>query len=92
MADADLRGTLRRMFSRFVVPAVPEGGEVARLEVIAPEVPRPTPTLREIPLARRAPDGTLRLEGEDYSATLAPEGARATVVGQGRFPVETVLK
>ncbi|WP_223759499.1 hypothetical protein [Myxococcus sp. RHSTA-1-4] len=92
VADADLRDSLRRMFSRFVAPAAPEGGAVARLQVIAPEVPRPAPTTRELPLVRRAPDGTLRLEGEDYSATLSPDGLRATVVGQGRFPVETVLK
>lgn len=92
VADADLRGALRRMFSRFVAPALSLGGEVARLEVLAPEAPRPVPVTRELPLARRAPDGTLRLEGEDYSATLAAEGLRATVVGQGRFPVETVLK
>jgi hypothetical protein len=92
VADTDLRGALRRMFSRFVAPSVPDGGAVARLEVVAPEVPRPVPTTRELPLVQRAPDGSLRLEGEDYSATLSPDGLRATVVGLGRFPVETVLK
>jgi hypothetical protein len=91
VADTGLRGSLRRLFSRFLVPAA-EGGAVARLEVVSPEVARPAPATRELPRAQRAPEGSLHLEGEDYSATLAADGLRATVVGQGRFPVETVLK
>ncbi|MCP3142187.1 hypothetical protein [Pyxidicoccus xibeiensis] len=90
--DAGLRDSLRRMFSRFMVSVAPGSEAVARLEVIAPQVPRPAPDVRELPRVQRAPEGGLRLEGEDYSATLSAEGLRATVVGQGRFPVETVLK
>jgi hypothetical protein len=91
VADAGLRGLLRRLFSRFLVPAE-EGGAAARLEVVTPEVARPAPATRELPRVLRAPEGSLQLEGEDYSATLAADGLHATVVGQGRFPVETVLK
>lgn len=92
VADAGLRGSLRRMFSRFIVSPGMDGGAVARLEVVAPEVARPVPATRELPRVQRAPDGSLRLDGEDYASTLAADGLRATVVGQGRFPVETVLK
>jgi hypothetical protein len=92
VADAGLLGSLRRMFSRFIVSPEVEGGTVARLDVVAPEVSWPVPAARELPRVQRAPEGSLRLDGEDYSATLAADGLRATVVGQGRFPVETVLK
>lgn len=90
-ADAGLLGSLRRLFSRFLVPEA-DGDPVARLQVFAPDVVRPAPATRELPRIERAPDGSQHLEGEDYSATLAADGLRATVVGQGRFPVETVLK
>jgi hypothetical protein len=32
------------------------------------------------------------VEGEDYVADISPEGQSATVTGEGRFPVDTVLK
>ncbi|WP_240359853.1 hypothetical protein [Pyxidicoccus trucidator] len=92
VADADLRGSLRRLFSRFLAPTSADAGEVARLEVVAPTVVRPEPATRTLPLVQRTPEGGLHLEGEDYSATLSVDGLRASVVGQGRFPVETVLK
>ncbi|MFP2911828.1 hypothetical protein ACLESD_43760, partial [Pyxidicoccus sp. 3LFB2] len=92
VADADLRGSLRRLFSRFLAPTSADAGGVARLEVVVPEAVRPMPATRALPLIQRTPEGLLRLEGEDYSATLTGDGLRASVVGQGRFPVETVLK
>ena len=92
VADADLRGSLRRLFSRFLAPPSADAGEVARLEVLTPEEVRPEPATRALPLIRHTPEGVLRLEGEDYAATLSVDGLRAKVVGQGRFPVETVLK
>lgn len=92
VADADLRGSLRRLFSRFLAPPSADAGEVARLEVLAPEEVRPEPATRALPLIQRTPEGVLRLEGEDYAATFSVDGLRAKVVGQGRFPVETVLK
>lgn len=92
VADADLRGSLRRLFSRFLDPTSADAGEVARLEVLAPERVRPMPATRELPRVQRTPEGLLRLEGEDYSATLSGDGLNAMLVGQGRFPVETVLK
>ncbi|QSQ26236.1 hypothetical protein JY651_15445 [Pyxidicoccus parkwayensis] len=92
VADAGLRGSLRRLFSRFLIPDSEDGGAVALLQAVAPEVARPAPVTRELPRVQRAPEGSLRLEGEDYSATISADGLRASVVGTGRFPVETVLK
>ncbi|MFP2956570.1 hypothetical protein ACLEPN_01745 [Myxococcus sp. 1LA] len=92
VADAGLRDSLRRMFSRFVVSHPVEGGEVARLLAEAPSVARPAPAVRELPRVLRAQDGSLSLAGEDYDATLSADGLQARVEGQGRFPVEAVLK
>ncbi|QDE83495.1 hypothetical protein [Myxococcus xanthus] len=92
VGDAGLRDSLRRMFSRFVVSPARQGSEVARLVAVAPAQARPAPVIRELPRVHRAEDGTLRLAGEDYDATLSADGLQAHVEGQGRFPVETVLK
>ncbi|WP_043711291.1 hypothetical protein [Corallococcus macrosporus] len=92
VAEAGLRDSLRRMFSRFVVSHPVEGGEVARLVAVGPAVVRPAPDIRALPRILRAPDGSLSLAGEDYDATLSADGLQARVEGRGRFPVETVLK
>ncbi|QDE90606.1 hypothetical protein BHS06_17465 [Myxococcus xanthus] len=92
VGDAGLRDSLRRMFSRFVVSPRRQGSEVARLVAVAPAQARPAPVIRELPRVLREEDGALRLAGEDYDATLSADGLQAHVEGQGRFPVETVLK
>ncbi len=86
------RESLRRAFSAFVLPDLPEGPRVPRVRLEAPGVARPVPAVRQMPQVHREADGTLGLEGEDYSARLSPDGLFATVTGEGRFPVETVLK
>lgn len=92
VGDAGLRDSLRRMFSRFEVSPTRQGSEVARLVAVAPAQARPAPATRELPRVLRSEDGALRLAGEDYDATLSADGLQASVEGQGRFPVETVLK
>ncbi len=64
----------------------------AHVRVLRPSVSRPPPSVRSLPEPRPVPGGGLRLEGEDYEADIAPEGQGATVRGEGRFPVDTVLK
>lgn len=92
VAEPGLRDSLRRAFSRFVLPGVPEGASVPRVVLTTPAEPRPAPAVRQMPQVHREADGTLTLEGEDYSARLSADGLRATVTGQGSFPVEMVLK
>lgn len=86
------RESLRRAFAPFVLPGVPEGPRVPTLRLAAPSVARPAPATRLMPQVHREADGALGLEGEDYSARLSADGLSASVTGQGRFPVETVLK
>ncbi len=64
----------------------------AHIRVLRPAVSRPAPAVRSLPEIRPVPGGGLRVEGEDYVADIAPEGRSATVTGEGRFPVDTVLK
>ena len=92
LPEAGPRESLRRAFSSFVLPDVPEGPRVPRVRLAAPGVARPAPAVRQMPQVHREADGALGLEGEDYSARLSPDGLSATVTGEGRFPVETVLK
>jgi len=68
------------------------GPAQARVRVLRPEVFRPAPGVRTFPEPRPVPGGGLRLEGEDYGADIDPKGEGATVTGEGRFPVDTVLK
>jgi hypothetical protein len=86
--DAALGAALTRAFSAFRTSAPAR----ARLRVLRPREPLPAPLTRALPEPRPAPGGGLRVEGEDYVAEIAPEGQEATVTGEGRFPVETVLK
>jgi len=90
--EAGLRDSLGRMFSRFVVPSGAVGAEAARLSAGPPAGLRSEPSLRSLPHASRRADGALTLAGEDYDAVLSDDGREAGVLGQGRFPVETVLK
>jgi hypothetical protein len=64
----------------------------AHVRVLRPSVSRPPPESRSLPEPRPVPGGGLRVEGEDYVADLAPEGRSATVRGEGRYPLDTVLK
>jgi hypothetical protein len=86
--DEALRALLTRVFTRFQAEVPP----VARVEVVAPAVPRAAPTVRTLPEARRGPEGQLHLEGEDYAVRISADGLRAWVTGVGSFPVETTLK
>jgi hypothetical protein len=86
--DATLERELVRAFPAFLSSERPQ----AQVRVLRPSVSRPPPDLRSMPEPRPVPGGGLRVEGEDYVAELAPEGRSATVTGDGRFPVETVLK
>ncbi|MFY1830332.1 hypothetical protein ACN47A_30740 [Myxococcus fulvus] len=90
--EARVQELLRRSLAGFIVDEPPSGARVSRLEVCSPEVPRAEPVTRELPRPWRAEDGALVLEGEDYSARIDGSGARGTVVGAGRFPVEVVLR
>jgi hypothetical protein len=73
-------------------PALEEAPARARIRVVRPAAPSPASSVRALPESRPVPGGGLRVEGEDYVADIAPEGRSATVTGEGRFPVETVLK
>ncbi len=64
----------------------------ARIQVLRPAAPSPASSARTLPEPRPVAGGGLRVEGEDYVAEIAPEGRSATVRGEGRFPVDTVLK
>ena len=88
VADAALQATFERAFAAFRSEAPP----VARVEVVPSEVIRPAPAVRELAEARPAPEGGVLLEDVDYSARVSADGRRATVMGSGSFPVETVLK
>ncbi|MCP3061744.1 hypothetical protein LXT21_23445 [Myxococcus sp. K38C18041901] len=90
--EARVQELLRRSLAGFIVDEPPVGARASRLEVRPPEVPSAEPVTREIPRPWRAEDGVLVLEGEDYSARIDASGARGTVVGAGRFPVEVVLR
>lgn len=88
--EAALEESLARAFAAFrsseEVPAR------TRLRVVRPRVAVPPPLTRALPEPRALPGGGLRVEGEDYVAEVEPEARSATVTGEGRFPVETVLK
>ncbi|HYO52337.1 hypothetical protein [Archangium sp.] len=86
--DTALEAALVRAFPAFRTDAPAR----ARVRVLRPVAPRPAPTVRSLPEPRPVPGGGLRVEGEDYVADIAPEGRSATVTGEGRFPVDTVLK
>ncbi|WP_181791080.1 hypothetical protein [Myxococcus llanfairpwllgwyngyllgogerychwyrndrobwllllantysiliogogogochensis] len=90
--DSRVRELLHRSLAGFVSAPPLAGVRVCRLRVAAPSVARPEPTTRELPRPWREQDGSLRLEGEDYSARLDADGLRGEVVGAGRFPVEVVLR
>jgi hypothetical protein len=83
-----LEGGLAQAYSAFRVSAPAR----ARVRVLRPRQSRPLPAVRSLPEPRPVPGGGLRLEGEDYEADIASEGRSATVTGEGRFPVDTVLK
>ncbi|PTL80992.1 hypothetical protein [Vitiosangium sp. GDMCC 1.1324] len=86
--DPALEEMLVRAFPAFVTSAPAR----AQVRVLRPTTPRVAPTVRALPEPRPAPGGGLRVEGEDYTADIAPEGRSALVTGEGRFPVDTVLK
>lgn len=86
--DAALEESLARAFAVFRTDAPAR----AHVRVLRPPAPRPVSSVRALPEPRPVPGGGLRVEGEDYAADIAPEGRSATVVGEGRFPVDTVLK
>lgn len=86
--DPALEEALVRAFPAFRIEAPAQ----ARIRVLRPAVPSPAPGVRSMPESRPVPGGGLRVEGEDYVADIAPEGRSATVTGEGRFPVEGVLK
>ena len=83
-----LQGVLGQFFSAFRVSEPAR----AQVQVRRPSASLPPPAVRSLPEPRPVPGGGLRLEGEDYVADIAPEGRSATVTGEGRFPVDTVLK
>lgn len=86
--DVVLEEALVRAFPAFLASAPAQ----AQVRVLRPRASRPAPAVRSLPEPRPIPGGGLRLEGEDYVADIAPEGRSATVTGEGRFPVDTVLK
>ncbi|WP_328707055.1 hypothetical protein [Citreicoccus inhibens] len=90
LATAESAAATRRLLARF--PARVGDIPAATLAQCAPGAPRPAPAQRVLPEVRRAPDGGLRLEAEDYTVQLSGDGARALVTGAGMFPVETALK
>ncbi|QRK06504.1 hypothetical protein JQX13_41485 [Archangium violaceum] len=83
-----LEEALARAFPAFLTSAPAR----AHVRVLRPSVSGATPGVRSLPEPRPAPGGGLRVDGEDYVADIAPEGRSATVTGEGRFPVDTVLK
>ncbi len=86
--DSGLEESLVRAFPAFRTKAPAR----ARIRVLRPVAASPASTVRSLPEPRPVPGGGLRVEGEDYVADIAPEGRSATVTGEGRFPVDTVLK
>jgi hypothetical protein len=86
--DESLRSLLSRAFMAFQTAAPP----MARVDVLHPTEVRPPPAVRRLPLVHKEPEGSWRLEGEDYVAHVSQEGRRASVTGMGMFPVETTLK
>lgn len=90
--DSRVRELLLRSLSGFVTGPPRAGVRCSRLRVVAPSAVRPEPPTRELPRPWREQDGSLRLEGEDYSARIDADGLRGEVSGTGRFPVEVVLR
>ncbi len=87
--DVALEDSLARAFSEF---RVLERMARTRVRVVRPRVPVPPPGMRALPELRPLPGGRLQVQGEDYLAEVEPEDRSATVKGEGRFPVETLLK
>ncbi|MCY1033099.1 hypothetical protein OV207_16640 [Corallococcus sp. BB11-1] len=90
--EAALAATLRRVFGAFLASEAGDAPVDARIVLRAPSISRPPPAVRELPRLEAGASGTLRVEGEDYAAVLSEDRTHADVTGDGRFPVETVLK
>lgn len=86
--DKALEQGLARAFAAFVAP----GPVHSHVRVVSPEEVRLPPATRSLPEPRPVAGGGLRVEAEDFTAEIGVGGQEATVVGGGRFGVETVLK